>query len=117
MLLGCRSLVDFFSPKNQGGQMPQISVTFHKLIQDSQEFGSDDEPMVSRVFFTIEVEGESYPDLYCDLKQTVGSDFESGPIEVGTPKGAKYSGPFKYDAFRDAVEDFSEGMLVLQDLG
>ena len=38
--------------------MPQISVTFHKLIQDSQEFGSDDEHMVSRAFFKIEVEGQ-----------------------------------------------------------
>ncbi len=76
--------------------MSQISVTFHKLIQDSQDFGSDDEHMVSRVFFTIEVNDKSYPAVYCDLKQTVGSDFESGPIEVGTPQGVKYSGSFNY---------------------
>ena len=89
--------------------MSQISVTFHKLIQDSQEFGSDDEHMVSRAFFKIEVEGNSYPDMYCNLKQTVGSDFESEPIEVGTPQGAGYSGPFNYDAFRQAVEDYFRG--------
>ena len=28
---------------------------------------------------------------------------------MGTPKGAKYSGPFKYDAFRDAVENYFRG--------
>ncbi len=86
--------------------MSQVTVIFHKCIQDSQDFGSDDEHMVSRVFFTIEVEGNSYPDLYCDLKQTVGSNFESGPIEVGIPQGAKYSGPFNYAAFREAVEQY-----------
>jgi hypothetical protein len=101
--------LNFFSQKTKGKQMSQISVTFHNLIQDSQEFGSDDEHMVSRVFFTIEVEGNSYPDMYCNLKQTVGSDFESGPIEVGTPQGAKYSGPFNYDAFREAVEGYYRG--------
>jgi len=47
--------------------------------------------------------------MYCNLKQTVGSDFESGPIEVGTPQGAGYSGPFNYDAFRQAVEDYFRG--------
>lgn len=26
-------------------------ITFHKLIQDSQDYGSDDEHMVSRAFF------------------------------------------------------------------
>lgn len=102
-------LLKIFPQKTKGKQMSQISVTFHKLIQDSQDFGSDEEHMVSRVFFTIEVEGKSYRDVYCDLKQTVGSDFESGPIEVGTPQGAKYSGPFNYDAFREAVEGYYRG--------
>jgi len=46
-------LLKFFSQKTKGRQMSQISVTFHKLIQDSQEFGSDDEHMVSRAFFKI----------------------------------------------------------------
>lgn len=87
--------------------MKQVTVIFHKCIQDSQDFGSDDENMVSRVFFTIEVEGNSYPDLYCDLKQTVGSNFEPGPIiEVTPPPRAKYSGPFNYAAFRGAVEKY-----------
>jgi hypothetical protein len=86
--------------------MSKVIVIFHKCIQDSQDFGSDDEHMVSRVFFTIEVEGKSYPDLYCDLKQTIGSSYESGPIEVGNPQGATYSGPFNYTEFRKAVERY-----------
>jgi hypothetical protein len=60
--------------------------------------------MVSRVFFTLEVEGKRYDDLYVDVKQTVGSTYEDGPIEVSSVKGARYKGPFNYMAFHAAVE-------------
>ena len=30
-------------------------VTFYKCIQDSQDYGSDDEHMVSRIFFFLEI--------------------------------------------------------------
>lgn len=86
--------------------MAQVTVVFHRCIQDSQDFGSNDEHMVSRVFLTFEVNGDSYSGLYCDLKQTVGSSYECGPIEVGSLQGSKYAGPFKYNEFRDAVERY-----------
>ena len=34
--------------------MAKVKITFHKCIQDSQEYGSNDEHMVSRIFFSIE---------------------------------------------------------------
>jgi hypothetical protein len=74
------------------------------MIQDSQEFGSDDEHMVSRVFFTLWLDDKSYPDLSANVKQTVGSSFEDAPLEVSKPTG--YSGPFNYDAFRTAAEKY-----------
>jgi hypothetical protein len=98
-----------------------VTVTFHKCIQDSQEFGSDDEHMVSRVFFTIEAEGNSYPDMYCELKQTVGSNFESEPnIEVGIPQTSqdtKYSGPLNYDKFRKEVEQYYRSCVGSSGIG
>jgi hypothetical protein len=33
----------------------KAKVTFRKLIQDSQEYGSNDEHLVSRVFFDLEI--------------------------------------------------------------
>ncbi|MDP2951702.1 MAG: hypothetical protein Q8O76_00110, partial [Chloroflexota bacterium] len=77
--------------------MSKAKVTFHKLLQDSQQVGSDDQHMVSRVFFTLEVDGKPIGDLHADLKQAVGSDIEKGHIEVGFPEG--YKGPFNYGAF------------------
>ena len=58
-------------------------MTFQRCVQDSQEFGSDDEHMVSRVFFGLEIGGNAYHDLHVDIKQTVGSEFEGGPPDPG----------------------------------
>lgn len=82
----------------------QAKVTFHKIIQDSQELGSDDQHMVSRVFFDLEVGGQLHTGLYSDLKQIVGSDIETAPLEVGAPQG--YSGPFNHEAFTAEVEKY-----------
>lgn len=79
-------------------------VTFEKLIQDSQDLGSDDEHMVSRVFFSLEVDGETLPNLCCDLKQIVGSDYAVENIEVGEPQG--YPGSFNQTEFGNAAAEY-----------
>jgi hypothetical protein len=75
-------------------------VTFYKCIQDSQDYGSNDEHMVSRVFFFLEID-EKRLDLHADIKQTVGSSFET----------ENYKGPFNYDAFRDAAEKYYRSLV------
>ena len=92
--------------------MAKATITFHKCIQDSQEYGSDNEHMVSRVFFTLEMEDRDPEDLQVDIKQLVGSDFETGPIEVSWPKD--YDGPMNYDAFRNAVEAYYRSLVGSQ---
>ena len=95
--------------------MKKCKVIFRKCIQDSQDYGSDDEHMVSRVFFDLEIDGEIFKDLFADLKQTVGSDIETGIIEVGPPKG--YGGSFNYIAFRDAAEKYYRSLVGSQGRG
>ena len=84
-------------------------VTFHRCIQDSQDYGSDDEHMISRVFFDLEVDGQNSQNLYVDIKQPVGGDYESGPMEVYRPEG--YRGPLNYEAFRNAVERYYRSLV------
>lgn len=81
-----------------------VHVKITKCIQGSQEFGSNDEHMVSRVFFSIATEEHIYENLYVDIKQIVGSNFEDSPLEVFYPKG--YEGPFDYVVFREQVEKY-----------
>lgn len=95
--------------------MARVKLNFHECIQDSQEYGSDDEHMVSRIFFSIEVNGEQYEELYhTDLKQTVGGKFEETPIEVGLPHDSlekPYTGPMNYEAFRKGTEDYYRNLV------
>lgn len=89
--------------------MAKAKIIFHKLIQDSQVLGSNDEHMISRVFLTLEYAGKTFADLSADIKQPVGSDFEKTPLEVSMPIG--YVGPFNYEAFRTAVEKYYRSLV------
>lgn len=84
--------------------MSKAKVIFCQCNQDSQEYGSDDEYMVSRIFFTLEIGEERFEGLYADIKQTVGSDYDTAPIEVSQPHG--YEGAFNHQAFRDCAEKY-----------
>lgn len=95
--------------------MAKAKVLFRELIQDSQEYGSNDEHMVSRVFFDLEIDGVKHEGLYAKIKQAVGSSFESAPLEVSSP--ANYKGPFNFDAFRDVVERYYRGLVGGQGSG
>jgi hypothetical protein len=58
-----------------------------------------------RVFFSAELNGEKYDDLFVDVKQAVGSSYETGPIEVSSPRGG-YRGRFHYGSFQKATERY-----------
>jgi hypothetical protein len=95
--------------------MPAFKVTFHRCMQDSQEFGSDNEYMVSRVFFTLEVDGERKGDFSANLKQVVGSDAQTGEIEVSQPNG--YDGPFDHQGFSNSAREYFRGLVGPQGQG
>jgi hypothetical protein len=94
--------------------MGTAKITFYKCIQDSQDYGSSDEHMVSRVFFIFELSGNKL-DLYADIKQTVGSNYETAPLEIGSP--AEYEGLFNYEAFRTAAETYYRSLVGSADSG
>lgn len=84
--------------------MTKAMILFHKCLQDAQEYGSNDEFMVSRIFFSLQFPDKQIDNLYVDIKLVVGDQYEGGSIEVGKPQG--YSGPLNYSAFRNAVEKY-----------
>ncbi len=99
--------------------MARIRITFQVSIQDSRNLGSDDEHMVSRVLFSLEVGGQSRGHFHCDVKQNVGTDFASAQLEVSPPRGGSYRGPFNHEAFQEEVEEyyresFGSGGTVIQ---
>jgi hypothetical protein len=95
--------------------MANIRLTFLGCLQNSQELGSTDEHMISRLYFDFEVNGHEYTGFHCDIKQIVGAQFESeSPLEVGPPTGGRYRGPFNYEAFRAEAESYYRGLVGAQ---
>ena len=92
--------------------MDKLTLNFERAVIDSQDYGSDDEFMVSRVFFSIDKGGKKTTGLHVDVKQTVGSNFESSPLEIGRPIG--FSDSLKYDEFREAVEKYFRQLIGTQ---
>lgn len=83
--------------------MPTATVHFKEIIQDSQDYGSDDKHMVSRVFFDLQVGDKRYPGAHANLRQAVGAT-ASDPLEVSPPAG--YPGPFDQRKFQAEVEKY-----------
>lgn len=89
--------------------MDRFKVTFYRCLLDSQNYGSNDEHMVSQVFFVLDVNGKREGDFVADLKQVVGSDFERGAIEVSAPHG--YQGPFDHEGFSEAATKYFRSLV------
>ena len=62
-------------------------VIFHRVHLDSLEFGSNDEIIVSRVFFDVLIQGKRLTDLFANVKQVAGTDAGSALLEVTRPAG------------------------------
>lgn len=89
--------------------MADALVKFTRLIQDSQDYGSDDEHMVSRAFFDLSIGDKKYENLSVDIKQQVGSDFETSLLEISSPNG--YNGPFNHQEFQSVVEKYYRSLV------
>jgi len=95
--------------------MIKAKILFHKCLQNAQELGSNEEFMVSRIFFSLQFPDKNIDNLFVDIKLAVGDQFEGGSIEVGKPQG--YTGPINYSAFRDAVEKYYRHLVGSTGIG
>ena len=84
--------------------MPKAQLIFTTIIQDSQEFGSNNEHMVSRVFFDLRVGGDLHAGLAADVKQVIGTEYENAPLLVSMPQSL--AGSVSYADFRKHVEQY-----------
>jgi hypothetical protein len=70
----------------------RVRVKLKKCIQNSQEAGSNDSHMISRVFYEMVVNGNKQGSFYSDITQPVGSEYVAEDLEVTAPNG--YKGAF-----------------------
>ena len=97
--------------------MATMRVNFISCAYDSEHYGSDDQYIVSRVFFGIWCEGRQYPGLHADIKHPVDGDFdfEDDLFEITLPHG--YDGPISPEGFRRAVGRYYRSLIGGNGLG
>lgn len=98
-----------------GGMMDRFRVVFHKLRHDSRDYGSDDKYIVSRVFFSLEKDGEALGEFSADLKQAIGRNIEIGGIEVGPLMG--FDDSFNHKGFSDAARKYFTVLIASKGAG
>lgn len=90
--------------------MTKAKILFQKCIQNAQELGSNDDYMISRVFFSLQLPDKQINDLHTDIKQSTGGKFEGDTLEVGPPQNLK-GVTIDYATFRDLVEKYYRGLI------
>ena len=80
-------------------------IEFYKCIQDSQELGSDNEHVISKIFFSFTFNEKT--SHYCpNIHQSYGSNFsyESDPLQVTNPFPIGFL--INYEQFRNSAESY-----------
>ena len=93
--------------------MTKAHVLFKKIIVDSQQYRClepDDDHMISRLFFDLEVGGNLYYDMKVEVKQPYGTQFESNPLEVSQLIGP-YTDNWHHNNFSELVEKYYRSLI------
>jgi len=93
--------------------MIKAHVLFKRIIVDSQKLQClkrDDDHMVSRLFFDLEVGGNRYSDMMVEVKQPYGTQYESEPLEVSKLIGP-YKGNWNHNNFTVLVEKYYRSLI------
>ncbi len=89
--------------------MTTAAINFHGFTQDTQTIGTSDnsaDHMVSRIQFSVTVDGRLYSDLEVDIKQPYGVDYATEPLEVGAPRGNHHPATWNHEEFSDLAEEY-----------
>jgi hypothetical protein len=89
--------------------MATVGVVFNVIVQEPQEISGVEEHMVATLHYALTCDGEYVGDFSSRVKQTQGSDLESGSIEVEPPEG--YDGPFSHLKFAQLAEDYCRDVI------
>ncbi len=102
--------------------MAVATITFRRCFVNAPEYGSEEGPVGSRVFFDLNVEGREFVNVYADVKQAAREGTEHEPLIVVPPQG--YDGPLNVQVFQSLVEFYYRhavggtwGMADVQGLG
>lgn len=89
--------------------MGNAKVIFHELVEYSQDAARNYTHKISRVYYSLEVEGRTINNLFSDVRQQTNGDSGSGTIEVKPPPG--YRGELDGKALCEAVRKYCKNIV------
>ena len=87
----------------------RVRVKLKKCIQNSQDAGSSDSHMISRVFYEMVVNGNKQGSFYSDITQPVGSEYNAEDLEVTVP--ADHKGPLNHERFAKGIRNYYQRLI------
>ena len=82
--------------------MPIATLAFRRCVVNSPSYGSDEEHVITRIFFDLQIGDAAYANLSVDVRQLVREGAETEPLLVSRPEG--YEGPLNVSVFNGLVE-------------
>jgi len=67
--------------------MGVATLAFRKCVINSIADGADNDDKASRVVFDLDIEGESYKNVYVEVRQSRVPDFHETPLEISDLHG------------------------------
>lgn len=89
--------------------MSNTKVIFHELVEYSQDAARNYTHKISRVYYSLEVDGRTINNLFSDVRQPANGDPESGKMEVTPPPG--YRGELDGMALCKAVRKYCKNII------
>ncbi len=89
-------------------------IKFSTMFQDIQDYKMTDpgeDQIVSKIGFSLELDGSRHGPLFVEVRQPMGTDYKTEPLTVGSLAQEVTDGPWNHEAFTAVVEDYYRSSL------
>ena len=95
--------------------MARIELTFERLEHDVSDYGSDEETVGARAFFSTKRDGVLEGSFHADLSYPADDDVKTAEIAVDKPEGDRR--PVPQDAFEEDAAAWARALIAAGNLG
>ena len=92
--------------------MQNINIYSNKCVHDSQEFGSNNSHIISRVYFNLQVDDKGFSDLSVDISHQSSDLFNATNLKIENYCGPQDLSSFDYEVLNDSIEYYYRDLMT-----
>lgn len=92
----------------------RAQIIFLAVVQDIDDYNManpSEDQIVSRVGFSLELDGSKHDQLFVEVAQPMGTDYKTEPLTFGPLPHEVRGGPWNHEAFTELVEGYYRSAL------